>query len=264
MSTTTPTKLSKKITASDGHVIHSLLFSCESRRIVILAHGITAEKTEDGIFEKFATKFLAPDFDAICFDFRGHGESSIPPRDTTIAGELLDLMAVLKWCEDAGYRRIGIVGTSFGGSISLLAIQSFGQASISALALWNPVINYRNTFTHATTPWGKTFFTQSDDRDLANVTSIAIPETDFKIGPKMIMEFLLLHPEQTVIPDSIPTLVIHGTADTLVPHQDSKSFCSARRGIEFLSLPNVDHGFDDSISVAYTETAEWFRRHLKP
>lgn len=54
-------------------------------------------------------------------------------------------------------------------------------------------------------------------------------------------------PIRNVAPSYPPTILIHGTSDTDVPHQESKnlSACFAEHGVrhEFLSLEGVGHGF---------------------
>jgi len=63
------------ITAADGHVIPIRLVTCGSSSLVVMSHGIATNKEEDGVYTEFAEKVLAPSFDSIRFDFRGHGDS---------------------------------------------------------------------------------------------------------------------------------------------------------------------------------------------
>lgn len=247
------------VRASDGHEVPCLFTSNNSEIVIIFAHGITSEYTEDGVYTRFS-EFISPKWDLIAFDFRGHGRSSMPTDAVTVAGEVLDLMAIHSWCKQQAYKKIGILATSFGGGIALMALQGYGCALFDGIAMWNPVTNYRNTFTNATTAWGKTFYTQHSDYELASMGSIRIPETEFLIGPKLTFEFLTLHPEFTTIPKKIPLLVLHGISDTLVPHDDSVAFCKRNTHAEFVSLPSVDHGFDHLLPQAFNITEQWLKK----
>lgn len=250
------------VEAADNHHVPAKFLQAAADRIVILTHGITTNMDEDGTYTQFAEEFLAPDFSSVRFDFRGHGSSAIKPIDTTVAGEILDLMAVIRWTQQQGYREVFHVGTSFGASVTLLAARRFDLSFLRAAVFWNPVIDYDRTFINAITEWGQEFFDQSATDALAYRKGTAIPETAFTISPTMTMELLLLRPQDTAWPRSTPLLVLHGDQDTLVPCEDAKAYCDRNGDIAtFIPLDGVDHGFDDKLVDAFVTTVEWFRRY---
>lgn len=110
-----------EIIAADGQVVPAIHYNSGRDGLVILSHGITTGKEEDGTYTHFAEEVLGPHFDSVRFDFRGHGDSKLPPKDMTIAGEVLDLMAVFRWARENGYKTVSHLATSFGASITLLA-----------------------------------------------------------------------------------------------------------------------------------------------
>ena len=59
----------------------------DSRGTVVLAHGITVDLNEGGMFVRLAEELAATGFDALRFSHRGHGESDGTQADATIAGE---------------------------------------------------------------------------------------------------------------------------------------------------------------------------------
>ncbi len=65
------------------------------RGTTIQAHGITADMDEDGMFVQLAERLSDTGFTVLRFSFRGHGRSGSTQRGVTIAGEMLDLQAVL-------------------------------------------------------------------------------------------------------------------------------------------------------------------------
>jgi pimeloyl-ACP methyl ester carboxylesterase len=229
-----------------------------------MSHGITTEKTEEGIYTRFAQDVLPPQFDTLAFDFRGHGESTMPSVEVTIAGEILDLMAILRWAREQNYRTLSHLATSFGSSITLLTASIYDLTFLSAVVFWNPVVNYRNTFIDAKVEWGKTFFDQKKVEELAYRPFIRIPETDFSISARMTQELLLMKPEATKWPRKVPLLIVHGDKDTLVPFEDAKAYAKAQNPqAKFVSMRRVDHGFDDNIEEVMTLTQNWLSQNAR-
>ncbi len=234
------------------HVTHG------SDRLVILSHGITSNKDEGGIYTRFVDEFLSPGFDSIRFDFRGHGDSRMSSRDVTIAGEILDFMAVLQWARaQKKYRQLYHVTASFGCSITLLCAARFDLGCFARVAFWNPVVDYDHTFIHSTVPWGKTFFNQARTDELACREGTPIPQTSFTIGPRMTMEMLHLRPQETIWPKAVPLLVLHGDQDHLVPHADAMDYCKRNKGVAFRTIAGADHGFGAQIATVYEATRSW-------
>lgn len=251
------------IKAADGHTVPHKTVRNDSDAIVIISHGITADKEEGGLYTEFAEQLLAPAFDSIRFDFRGHGESAIPSQQLTITGTLLDLMAVVRWARSQGYRKLFHLASSFGGSISLLAFARFNFSDFAAVTFWNPVTNYNNTFIEPKVGWAKTFFNQKEPDELAYRPSTLIPPKNFTLSPQMAIELLLLRPEETVWPAKPPLLIFHGDADVHVPFSDAAEY--ARRNTQNVTLQRVAgacHGFGEHRPELCHETIEWFYNHL--
>lgn len=246
------------LTAADSHSIPALHFKFGAPSLLIASHGITTEKTEEGIYTRFAEQILPPEFDTLLFDFRGHGDSALPSSEVTVAGEILDFMAIVQWAQNQNYRRICHLGTSFGASITLLAASVYDLNFFSRVVFWNPVISFWNTFIEAQVEWGREYFDQANLIDLSNRPFTQIPETDFQISAQMTQELLLLKPEKTRWPQSMPLLIIHGNKDTLVPYEDTQTYAHANDPhVKCEILDGVDHGFDDQIEYAMEITKEW-------
>ena len=246
------------VNAADGHEIPVIHFKNRASSLLIMSHGITTEKTEEGIYTQFAETVLPPEFDAVSFDFRGHGQSRMSSLEMTVAGEILDLMAIFKWAKNQDYRAICHLGTSFGASITLLALSAYDLTFLTSVVFWNPVVNYRNTFINAKVEWAQEFFDQKEIDELAYRSFTKIPETDFAISPQLTQEFLLMRPEATPWPAKIPLLILHGDHDTLVPFDDAVGYVEANRPqADLIRLHGVDHGFDDKIGEAMQMTKDW-------
>jgi alpha/beta superfamily hydrolase len=255
------TKESLVIVAADGHRIPAVVQNNDSDRLVIMSHGITTNRDEDGIYTIFANYIVSHGIDSIRFDFRGHGESAMDSHNVTISGEILDLMAVVRWARQQKYTQLFHLATSFGASITLLSIKRFSFDDFAAIVFWNPVINYDNTFINPIVEWGHEFFNQKMVDELAYREGTPIPETNFVIGPKMTMELLHFDPQDTIWPANLPLLIIHGNNDTCVPYIDALNYSQNNiKSVKLHTIFGVDHGFDERIEEAYKLTLEWFSK----
>lgn len=248
--------------SADKHEIHAIHVWHGAENLVILSHGLTVHKDEGGIYQRFAEQALAADFDSIRFDFRGHGQSGIADREMTVCGEILDFMAVVRWAREQGYRRLYHVTASFGAAVTLLAVSQFRFDDFAAMVFLNPVINYQHTFTHSIVPWGKTFFNQVCNDELAHRPGTPIPERNFTLGPQVAMELLLLQPHQVRWPEGLPLLVLHGDQDSKVPHEDAADYCRRHpQSTRLHTISGADHGFGEKLEEVLAETVAWFRKH---
>lgn len=104
----------------------------EKTPVVILAHGFTGDQEEWGRFTKTASEFNKAGFDAVTFDFSGSGKN---PRETiTLSKQVQDLKDVHEWVKSKGYKRINVLGLSFGGITALVA----NLPEIKATVFWAP------------------------------------------------------------------------------------------------------------------------------
>jgi acetyl esterase/lipase len=85
-------------------------------------------------------------------------------------------------------------------------------------------------------------------------------------------EFAPYCPVRNVSKEYPPTLFIHGTADTDVPHAQSVQMDAelARQGVEhrLISIPKAGHGVGDGdrklVAEAYAAAFEFVERHVRP
>jgi len=115
-----------------------------NRRIVILAHGFTGLKSETGrLFVVTARALAAHGIDALRFDFMGSGDSSGEFTAMTPCTEIADLHAVIDWTRRRGYRRIGVLGLSLGGAVSICTLAGRPVGQIAALCTWSSVPSFK-------------------------------------------------------------------------------------------------------------------------
>lgn len=236
-----------------------------TKKAVILAHGITVDKDEDGIFIDQAELLKENGFAVFRFDFRGHGDSGGKSTEMTIKGEIKDLESAVREVYNHGFTEIGLLGASFGGGISVL-FTAQNPDKVKCLCLWNPVLNYDHCFLNPFLPWLKDKIIQMK-KDIKTKGWTELGERKFKIGRALFKEMKRTFPYRAMKKIFVPTLVIHGSKDTYVPYEDPKNYLqNLKRLSELITIEGAEHGLDDTeehFQKALQETLYFFQRYLK-
>lgn len=216
-------------------------------RVVVLAHGLSVDLEENGLFEPLADALVARGLSTLRFSFRGHGRSDGRDREMTIAGEQLDLRAAVTWTG----RPVAVLGSSFGAVSTILTCADLDDTR--AVVLWQPVLDLRRTFLEPELPVGRKLYgtrTHGTSHDL---------EGRFTLGAPLFDEFATLRPIDTFLACALPALVIHGDADTHVSHDIARDTALRRWGTDWHSVPGAEHGFLDPTTAAeiIETTVDW-------
>jgi alpha-beta hydrolase superfamily lysophospholipase len=213
-------------------------------RGIVLAHGITAEQSEDGFFTELAEHLAGASVSSLRFDFRGHGHSEGAPEEMTIAGETLDLataVSALREHLDAG-APLGIVAASF-ATVSTSRLVHAAPGTFDFIVLLNPVLDMRRTFIAPELPWARRSFTPEALAALPERGAIVIDDT-FAVGPGLVAEMDSGPQPTALLGDAdVPMLVVHGTQDTYVSFDIARDFATSRSGTTFVAIDGAEHGF---------------------
>src|SRR5438309_9575220 len=124
-----------------GHTVSGILASPPdgSDRLAVLCHGFLSNKNSHT--NKTLTERLLPQGIATFrFDFFGQGESEGPFERITVSLAVSQALAALDLMSSKGYRKLALVGSSFGGLVSILAAAKWPQ--LVCLALKCPVPDF--------------------------------------------------------------------------------------------------------------------------
>ena len=231
-------------------------------KAIVLAHGITVDKDENGIFIELAKRLVNEGFAVFRFDFRGHGESEGKSIDLTISGELRDLEAAMREVKSKKYQEIGLLGASVGGGTCALYTSAHEQ-EITCLCLWNPALNYDHTFLNPTSPWIRK---QKEHmvKDIQEKSWTTLGSRKFVIGKALFDDMAKLKPFEALKHITVPTLILHGTKDTKVSYEDSKEYVHLLTNGKLIILEGAEHGFhrDWETKRALDETASFFQKNM--
>ncbi|MGH3670264.1 MAG: alpha/beta hydrolase family protein [Pseudonocardiaceae bacterium] len=250
------------IQAADGVRLDAVWHSPTADRtmgVVVLAHGISTEMDEGGMFRRLAEALAGQGFGVLQFSFRGHGRSGGTQRGATIAGEMLDLQAAVEHVAERFDDPVSIVAASFGAVSTCMSLPYLDE-NLRALVLWNPVLDLRRTFIDPSLPWGLENFSLAQQALLSSQGFLLIDGT-FALGRVAFEEMQHYHPLEQFIRSRVPAMVVHGDRDAAVSY-DIACRATEVRGCDFHTVEGSDHGFDsrEREEEAIAVTVSWLIR----
>lgn len=225
--------------------------------IVVFVHGYKGFK-DWGIWDLVAEAFAKAGFIFVKFNFSHNGTGLEAPKEFTdleafgqnnYTKEKADLEAVLGWLhqqegvfpsEEAALSRVGLIGHSRGGGLSL--VFAAGDSRIKAVSTWAAVSrldyawypeliqNWKQTgvyhITNGRTGQQMPMYYQMYEDFLANRRDFDTAEALKKLDK--------------------PLLIVHGTADPAVPLSAAHDLQSLYPDAELYVIPGADHVFGGS------------------
>jgi dipeptidyl aminopeptidase/acylaminoacyl peptidase len=249
------------IPSTTGSDLHGIIYTIkdaqygkniENPPIIILCHGYTGDKYEWGRFPETALACNKEGIDALIFDFSGSGENKrVPIR---LYNQFKDLESVHKWVQNRGYKRIAVLGLSFGGLTALGA----NLPGIITYVFWAPFF-----FLHTTEERTDEF----KDLDKGPVEIPSSGEGDpVIIEMSFITDFAKFRVRSFLKKLDHPTLIIQGTADEDVPVEFSRkafNFLPKANDNKLIEIHNATHDFEGEHSKEFIKhTVAWVKNHL--
>jgi alpha-beta hydrolase superfamily lysophospholipase len=208
----------------------------------LLSHGILSEKTESGLYDQLGDKLARSGILALALDFRGHGESEGDQTAFAIAGILNDLRAGADYLTSRVRGvPLTLIAASFSGGVSIYASQEL--FNVDFLVLLNPRINYRPWIEESTLFEGGQ---PSRDGQESLKEKGYCERRGFRIGIPLANELATWTCSSSLRGLDIPTLILHGTADSVIPLTEIRDAFANIRKAEFVEVPDAQHGFTDA------------------
>jgi pimeloyl-ACP methyl ester carboxylesterase len=236
-------------------------------RLAVLCHGFLSHKNST-TNTTLARLLSDRDIATLRFDFFGHGDSQGPFEDITTTIGVAQAMAALREGVSRGFRRIGLVGSSFGGLVSILAASRWpddrGSRSesppLSCLALKCPVVDFAEELRLEFGTEGMAEWKASDT--IPNIVGGA-GRIRLRYGfYEDSLELIAYEPARRI---DAPTLVVQGDCDELVPIHQSRRLIQSLAGTARLELlPGADHQFTraEDFRTMISLIIEWMTGHL--
>lgn len=214
------------VTTEDGIAIRGVHLGERGDVLLIFCHGLFDNKNFWRV-PRFVES-LAGDFDAIAFDFRGHGESG--GHCTFGREEIRDLKAVIDYAREQRYQTIVAVGASMGGATVLRTFGHYGGLEgIVTIGAFADATQVRRLLTRLTLPL---IFETQAGHALARWTR------GTRLGDLRAMD----QPLDFVGRVHVPLLVIHGEWDPLIePAQATQLVDRAPEPKQIVIIPHGGH-----------------------
>ena len=197
---------------STGTRLHGILSDPHpgsSNPVIILCHGFSTNKdgrTNTRLEETFNTNGLA----TFRFDFYGHGESGGRLEDITISEAVDDVLQAIKFVQHSECRKIGLVGSSFGGMASILAASE--RLDLSVLALKSPVSDYMDRLIFQD---HKKKIEEWKEKGFIQITGAA--GQNLRLNHSFYMDAQRIRGNEAAAKIFIPTVIVHGDQAGTVP-----------------------------------------------
>ena len=233
-----------KLQAEDGTWVACDLYDKGRRRVIVVSPGFLQQKRSPGIWE--LSQVLQPDFDVIALDYRGTGESSGWYAYT--AREAYDLHTVLQFA-NRRWAQVGVVGVSLGAAVAINELarhpeEARGLATISAPMAFDAI----------------------EKQVSPTLTTIALSEASW--GMRSGNPFLPKTDPLTEISHlTVPILLIHGGADTVVYPRHSRQLYDHTQGPRaLLIIPRAGHAHElilEYLPDCAAALTQWFDQTLR-
>jgi pimeloyl-ACP methyl ester carboxylesterase len=227
-------------------------------RVAVLCHGFLSNK--DSTSNKVLTALLGErDISTFRFDFFGHGESEGPFEQLTVETAVDQTLSALKLMPTNGYRRIGLIGSSFGGLVAILAASQ--APHLAALGLKCPVPDFPEMLQ---LEFGQDGIEQW--RRTGTIPNVTGGGGRVRLSPAFYEDCLRHNGYHAAKAIKAPTLIVQGDCDEFVPlHQSQRLFevLQAQKGLHI--LPGADHSFTKGSDFRMMAglLADWVGRQLE-
>lgn len=235
--------------------------------IAVLCHGFLSHKNSTSN-QALMTMLMDRGIATCRFDCFGHGESDGPFANLTTTIGVAQTLSVLQSLVARGYQRLALVGSSFGGLLSILAAAAWTDAHrahpgavppLACLALKCPVVDF-----------GEELRLELGEQGLQEwKRTNSIP--DLHGGPTRIplhyafyedcLRQIAYDPARKI---TAPTLIVQGDEDEYVPlHQSQRLFDALPGPRQLEILSGADHRFTKPADFQrmLTLLTDWISRH---
>lgn len=222
--------------------------------LVIIAHGFNASK-QMGLLTDLAAQLNQRGMATLLFDFNGHGQSEGSFLDMTLPNELEDARHVYAYAEKLPHvQDISLAGHSMGAVVVAMLAGELGAEKIKTIVLMSPAPELTED-----TAKGNLFHVHYDPKQVPAYITLS---NGLRVG----RAFLETMPHVPIYAVSArytgPVLVVHSTADQLVPYHYGVEFSQIYKEAQLKTVHGLDHNFSQDITGVNQQIAEYLEKQL--
>ncbi len=246
---------------------------------LIFVHGFKGFK--DWGFWNYSANFFADrGYFVISFNFSHNGIGKIPSEFTeldkfaqnTISLEISELTELLEAYKNGYFgsvsnKKVGIIGHSRGGAVSILTVSK--TDSVSAIAVWASVSKLNRYSTRQIKEWRKKGYMEAVNSRTGQIMRMNVSLLD-DIESNSANS---LNIRKAIQSFKIPFLILHGEQDLTVPVKEAHQLYewSDKRNSELIIIPSSGHTFNithpfggsnDKFDQVLNKTLTFFNNNL--
>ncbi|MGH3943043.1 MAG: alpha/beta hydrolase [Pseudonocardiaceae bacterium] len=218
----------------------------------MLVHGGGVTREEGGFFTRLGDAGVAS------FDLRGRGESEGRQEELALSAILNDIRVALTHVREVtGAPEVSLLGASFSGGLCAYYAAKCPN-EVTRLVLLNPQLDYKKRTIDKKPYWSDDL----DDEVAQHLTEQGYIDftPSFKHGRALLNEVFWLKSHLVLGEITAPTLIVHGTKDTLVPVESSRA-AAPQLQVEhrLVEIEGAQHGFavHDDPRYLNPQSQEW-------
>lgn len=202
------------------------------RHVIIGVHGFAGDK-DSSMLKNLARALCERDGALLCFDFPAHGESPEGEEMLTAENCKADLSAVIEYVFNKyPSAKKSIFATSFGGYITLLCADELHDIS---LVLRAPAVTMPKILLETVLKISAEDFKKAGTVVCGFERSLDLP---YSFSENLNAQKSVYDSDLT-----IPTLIIHGDVDDIVPPADVFNFAKTQDIVKLEIIKGADHRF---------------------
>ncbi|KAK6151956.1 hypothetical protein DH2020_014591 [Rehmannia glutinosa] len=232
-----------------GEKLVGVLHDTGSAKLVVLCHGFRSTK-EYNIMVNIAAALENEGISAFSFDFSGNGESEGSFQFGNYSSEAEDLRSVVEYFIGVNRPPVAVLGHSkvnycfgvshiAGGDVVLLYASKYHDipAVVSVSGRYDLKTGLEERL-------GKTFLEKIKKDGYIDVKTRS-GEIDYQVTEESMMERLNtnMHEACLSIDERCRVLIVHGSADEVIPVEDALEFAKIIRNNRLLIIDGANHGY---------------------
>lgn len=237
-----------------GSALSGILHKCDHNKIIILVHGYGGDKSENGLFDLTAGELFSEKFSVLQFDFRGCGESD----NSFLRMDYLldDLNCVINYVKTKKFRKVGLLGYSLGGLLSIKALSE----NVNSLVLWSPLTNSINLKKrYSICQWN-----ELEKNGFLVLEKFKKNRSQIVVHKSLVEELNNINQKELLHNVKTPTLFVHGEKDDIISVDESKNAVDMiQNNSKLIIVEGENHYLKNKISVFIKHSLDWFKRTLE-
>ncbi len=206
--------------------------------VTILCHGLSSNKGRPKFID-LESALNGKGIATFRFDFFGHGESGGKFEDLTLSEAVDDVEKAVNFVKRLGYKKIALLGSSFGGAAAIIAAPEIN--GLFALALIAPVSNYEEKELEKNTKKGL-----EEWRKKGYIYHVKSNGTKQRLNYSFFEDLKKNNGYEAAKKINIPTIIIHGDKDEMVPLKQSKKAARIIKNCKLEIIRGADHRFSEA------------------